>query len=150
MSHISEQGKASLLRVAEWLESGAPHVVEETGEVVYGFEMATPAEQTGCGTVCCIAGAVVAFNPTVFPQYAKVDERIWWQSLASSIEHAEGDVFTDARNYLGMSESDAEALFEPDDMDQSASEGARVIRHYVETGKVTWVDKNQDEYSSCC
>lgn len=143
MEHLNENGVKALTDVAEWLEAGAPHVtVDETLETIAKFDMSEVSGYNGCGTVCCIAGAVVSFNPLEFPQFCEPNSRVWYKVNEVHVaEHAEGDVFTDARKYLGMSEDDAEALFVPDDMhERTAKEGAEVIRHFIKTGVAKWPD----------
>lgn len=141
MKHLNETGVKLLTGVAEWLEKGAPHVVvDATGEEVGSFDMSEVASYNSCGTACCIAGAVVAFNPELFPQFNDIDDRKWYRvSEVGNYKHKKGDVFTDVRLAAGISVKYATALFEPEDMDsRTAEEGAKVIREFIETGKVTW------------
>lgn len=140
MKHLNDRGVVLLTGVAEWLEKGAPHVVvDSTGEEVGSFDMSEVASYNSCGTACCIAGAVVAFNPELFPQFKGIDDRKWYTIINGDYTHRKGDVFSDVRRVAGISQKNATALFEPDDMDsRTAEEGAKVIREFIETGKVTW------------
>lgn len=149
MNHINERGVELLKGVAEWLEKGAPHVVvDSTGEEVGKFDMSEVANYNTCGTACCIAGAVVAFNPDQFPQFKDIDNRKWYRvSEVGNYKHKKGDVFTDVRLAAGISVKNATALFEPDDMDvRTPEEGAAVIREFIATGNVTWSDLDDEDY----
>jgi hypothetical protein len=148
MKHLNENGVKLLTGVAEWLEKGAPHVVvDATGEEVGSFDMSEVAGHDGCGTACCIAGAVVAFNPDQFTQFGNLDDRMWYglPTRYGDYKHKKGDVFTDVRLAAGISVKNATALFEPDDMDlRTPEEGAKVIREFIKTGKVTWSEIDDD------
>ena len=132
-------------KIAQWLEAGAPH---EPGGI--GFNMAytycddcsNHAEQEwnqGCGTVMCIAGAALVFDPDTKDTASHI----------SDMDETEGY----ARRNLGISEEDADALFYPDfspdryyGRDESMNyyhmitpqQAAETIRHYMDTGEVKW------------
>jgi hypothetical protein len=133
-----------LVEIAEWLEAGAP---ESHGVVKFGMEVfMDPAynDRPGCGTVCCIAGAVVQFESE--------------EPFASHWQHQirQGMKVSDhARQILELSESNADALFLAydaqdllgDEADQlevnpltliGAAWAARCIRKLIATGEVDW------------
>lgn len=132
-----------LVRVAEWLEKGAPHKTTN-GATVFGFSMkegvlAYDKGAQGCGTICCIAGAVVQFTQPVI-----TDNQILEQQIPPNGRHnpGYGSVFANARGLCGMDFIDASKLFEPDNVEEwgsiEAKKAAKVIRHYLKTGEVNW------------
>lgn len=135
MSFINEQGRIALTQVAEWLESGAPHIVEQTGEVIYSFNMSTSGQANSCGTACCIAGAVVAFNPDQFPHFKDIDSRTWYERE----DRVPRGVFEEVKEFAGLKHNDAVMLFEPSHMlSRTAKQGAEVIRKFLTTGDASW------------
>lgn len=125
---ISEKGEEMLTYVAEWLESGAPHT-----DGVLGFYMDVGVMRDGCGTVCCIAGAVCQF----FKPFDLSGE----ESGAEAYFYGENGVFVRAQEMLGMNEDDAGKLFTPRGVDWenvTPEHAAKVIRHFIATGEVNW------------
>lgn len=136
MSFISEQGRLALTKVAEWLEAGAPHV-DADGRHIDDFNMNYSLRDTGCGTSCCIAGAVYQFEGlhTHHPE--------WFEDLGPVV-----------KDYLQIDPFVAGQLFEPwayFNLQANRDEGesisspyndtalaARVIRHFLATGVVDW------------
>ena len=135
--YVSEQGRASLSRIAEWLEAGAPHRTLNNGLAVDTFDMRVPVRvYEDCGTSCCIAGAVCQFEGLGM-QYRDCDGDLDWTGYDGAKALA-GD-------FLGMTHDDRTRLFEPwtafkgsDNSFNSAQRGAAVIRHFLETGEVNW------------
>lgn len=125
---ISEKGEEMLTYVAEWLESGAPHVDD-----VLGFDMNVGVMRDCCGTVCCIAGAVCQF-------FKPFD--LWGEENGSeAIFYGEGGVFVQAQEMLGVSDENADKLFTPGKVDWESvtpEDAAKVIRHFIATGEVNW------------
>lgn len=138
---ISEQGRKALIKVAQWLEAGAPHV-DINGRVIENFDMNIAV----CGTTCCIAGAVCQFEGlgNFDPQDPAILYNDGWRGEGA------GNLAT---RYLGINEVDAELLFLPwvnpdfydnDFLSDNAAPfsdkalAARVIRDYLETGIVDW------------
>lgn len=137
----------ALIKVAEWLEDGAKHVSFGTGHEVGVFDMEQAVTASGfgsdyredaCGTACCIAGAIVQFENLISPVLSGAHD------FFDSYDGA--GVGTIAAKHLGISEEDAEQLFEP--WNEFGFEGysefsdpqraAKVVRHYLETGIVDW------------
>lgn len=144
---MNKQGIDALVRVAEWLEAGAPHVEIAKGFEVSDFDMELVVDKyaNDCGTACCIAGAVCQF------EMLGVDKRDGDGSLIwSNPEGTEGAFFM-VRDFLGMEDSDAHELFEPFDTDIEPFEynnpkiAAKVIRTFISTGVVNW-DAAADQY----
>jgi hypothetical protein len=114
-----------LTEIAEWLEAGAP---ERKG--VTGFDMEQFLSDRGCGTACCIAGAVVQFDRAI--PYATANEA-----------YCEGGDPEDlALHLLGMDMETADELFygrgvDLEDIDSAWA--ARCIRKLIETGRVDWL-----------
>jgi hypothetical protein len=133
------KGKQALIDVALWLEAGAPHKGDVDGfDLSVGVAMRDPA----CGTVCCIAGALVQFNE---PVTEKLKSQMEYDD--DDHEYNWGTVFRRGMAIAELTEEQAEALFEPDVWDRSEvtpAEAARVIRHFVETGEVDWGVANEE------
>lgn len=146
---MNEQGKKALVKIAEWLEAGAPHVVIKEGQTIAEFNMNYGGEyiEEACGTACCIAGAVVQFEDLMQPDE---DGTIGFFSTdPDDIDEDEerelgaGEV---AQNFLGITEAEADRLFMPFhsfSYENSAefsqpARAAAVVRHFIETGEVDW------------
>jgi hypothetical protein len=142
---ISVQGRKALDQVADWLERGAPHV-DINGRKIDNFDMAYAVQDDGCGTSCCVAGAVVQFN-----NLGKLDEtgtlKFWDEGGYDGAEKL-------ATEFLGISEEDAGQLFMPWtslELENEVGESPRaarfsdpivagkVIRTYLTTGQIDWV-----------
>lgn len=127
------KGKQALIDVAVWLEAGAPHKGDVAGfDLSVGVEMRDPA----CGTVCCIAGALVQFNEPVTEKLKAQMENDDYDS-----EYNWSTIFERGMEIAGLDDDDASALFEPDVWDRSEitpAQAALVIRHYVATDEVNW------------
>jgi hypothetical protein len=152
MSFISVVGRKRLERVAEWLEAGAPHVRLDDHGVMRefkGFDMSTTAT---CGSACCIAGAICQFErPYSLEDFAAHgSHRAGGMEFFDDYPEFQG-VMPRAIELLGISNRDAYKLFVPTGLDADLdmggmeldaltdpAEGARVIRHYLETGEVIW------------
>lgn len=140
---------AALDRVAVWLEAGAPHTATPGGIPVTGFDMSrgVAIDGKGCGTVCCIAGAVCQFEGVTNAEVADMlatgegnwRELGWWGT---------GGVAMQAQEILGLTSEQADSLFTPigynsDEWEDDyrplpAALAARVIRHLIATGDVNW------------
>ena len=131
----------SLIKVAEWLEGGAQHV-EVGNHSIAEFDMeqaVTTNSNSGCGTACCIAGAIVQFENLIDPVLSGA------RDFFDTYDGGDG-VGTLAAEHLGIDSSDAEALFEPwqrfgfEEYEEFSDpqRAAKVVRHYIETGVVDW------------
>lgn len=160
MTHLSEQGIAALTRVAEWLEAGAPHVQVnddiEIGHFNMEYAVVSDPDDGGCGTACCIAGAVCQFEMLGMNERSSDGDLEWnlpYRDEDGEIDEDEdrGGAFFLAADYLGMSYDDAEDMFSPfsDGLDvhvyKNPAIAALVVRHFIETGEVKWVYIS-DEY----
>lgn len=127
------KGKQALIDVAVWLEAGAPHVGDLVG---FDLSVGVDLQQNSCGTVCCIAGALVQFNEPVTEKLkAQVAEDDY------NTEYNWSTIFQRGMEIAGLDEGQASALFEPDVWDRAditPAEAAKVIRHYVNTDEVNW------------
>lgn len=138
---MNEQGKKALIKVAEWLERGAPHVTIADGIEVGKFDMgeAVDADPT-CGTACCIAGAVCQF------EMLGLDDRFPNGSMLFFSESDRAGAGTLAAEFLGVSEAASGPLFLPwdhfecGDTDEFSDPelAAQVVRHFIATGEVDW------------
>lgn len=147
MNGLSDRGRQALEKVAEWLEAGAPHVCTDAGRRIDEFDMSFGVVTTsGCGTSCCIAGAIVQFEGLGTLNYAG--------SMTFGGYAEEENVEKLARNLLGIDYGDAKELFLPwetiDVEEYPYLEGnpepfsdpevaAKVIRNYLETGIIDWI-----------
>lgn len=139
MSEVTQQGRKALVKVAEWLEAGAPHVTLPNDLQVDRFDMESPVvvdEYESCGTSCCIAGAVCQFQGLGLAVRG-FDGGLDWCGQDGARELA--------GSFLNISEDERDRLFEPwnhfmDDSESynSAPRGAAVIRHFLLTGEVDW------------
>jgi hypothetical protein len=133
--------KAILEDVALWLEAGAPHVGDVLGfNLSVGVKARYDHETNTCGTVCCIAGAIVQFNEPVLKREELKEwvDNIPWGETGN--EYGYGTVFRRASRLAEISECQALELFEPS-MDRSEvlpEQAAKVVRHFMETGAVDW------------
>lgn len=141
---------AALDRVAKWLEAGAPHTATPGGIPVTGFDMSrgVAIDVKGCGTVCCIAGAVCQFEGVTNAEAGMLAEKGWgelgWWGT--------GGVASQAQEILGLTSEQADNLFMPEGYNSdewedeweddyrplTAALAARVIRHLIATGDVNW------------
>lgn len=145
---ISEQGRAALEKVANWLEAGAPHV-DVDGRRLDQFNMNFAVYSGTCGTSCCVAGAVCQFEGLGTLNY---DNGINYGG------HGWGDsdpgAGSLAQDYLNISDDDARALFLPWEavdtqkypfLNNNATPfsvpaiAAKVIRVYLQTGVIDWI-----------
>jgi len=129
--------KEALIGVAEWLEAGAPHV----GDVI-GFNMEVGVEfsNSGCGAVCCIAGAVCQFNQPFHLQTGELGEVCFPKYPKHSPEDS---VMGRAQGILGISDYEADELFTPNRdfvnwNNVTPVRAAKVIRNYIKTGVIDW------------
>lgn len=146
---MNEQGKKALVKVAEWLEAGAPHVVIKEGQAIAEFNMSFGGvyDEVACGTACCIAGAVVQFENLMQPDESGEIE--FFSEDPENVGEGEprelgaGEI---ASNFIGLTEDQADKLFMPfgEFEYEEASEfskparAAAVVRHLIETGEVCW------------
>ena len=134
---LNERAKAKLALVAEWLEEGAPHV-NVNGVDVDDFDMGVGIAHGECGTVCCIAGALVQFNAPVTAS----DTWGWAEEEWLGVSSKALAVLGKSRHSNGTAE-----LFMDDYANWSSTTGhdeitpaiaARCIRHAIEHGVVDW------------
>lgn len=132
---LTTEGRNALEQIAEWLEAGAPHVDHE-GRTVDHFNMEYPVSKDGpeCGTTCCIAGALVQFNGLDDRDLLEATGNIAWYTVKRL-----------AVDFLDIGPATATELFEPwvyfdgaDDSFNDPKRAAKVLRHYLETGRVDW------------
>lgn len=141
---ISVQGRKALEKVADWLERGAPHV-DVNGRSLDNFDMNFAVMTGGCGTSCCVAGAVVQFEGL---GTLREDGSLLFDSNRSQTGADEL-----ATEFLGISETDAQRLFMPWENDEFVTNNylesnakpfsdiavaAKVIRTYLATGEIDW------------
>jgi hypothetical protein len=138
---LTVNGKKALIKVAEWLEQGAPHV-DLNGRRIDRFDMEFAVTEMSCGTACCIAGAICQFeNLGVIDEDG--DMKFRGETGAGSL----------AQKLLGISYSEAGKLFEPwdhftyDSFTQFSEVGvaAKTIRNFIETGVVHWDIESDDD-----
>lgn len=133
-----------LTKLAEWLESGAPHVADTiTGIPVTGFDYRVGLASAGdCGTVCCIAGAAAQF----WGEPAEDHLAEWVEALQGPLPgpreaqfFGPGGIGQEASLVLGLDDDTAEGLFHDGEWDEpDPQHAARVIRHLIATGTVDW------------
>lgn len=135
-----------LMRVVEWLEAGVPVV-----DKMVGFNMAGIIEPAGiyyavqndgseyfpeCGTVCCIAGALVQFEmQDRLGQMADCDDEAYDAGFVVNNSIIEtGSLLADIDGDTGI------RLFIPNiDLGRATpAEAAKVLRNFIESGKITW------------
>lgn len=141
---ISVKGRKALEKVADWLERGAPHV-DVNGRSLDNFNMNFAVMTGGCGTSCCVAGAVVQFEGlgVLREDGSLLFDSSWTGPGADTL----------ATEFLDISKADAQRLFMPWENDEFNSNGylasnaepfsdiavaARVIRTYLATGEIDW------------
>lgn len=142
MNKLTPHGILALNKVAAWLDDGAKHIDIENGRVIDLFDMAYSVTERGCGTACCIAGAVVQFEglPTV---------PMCTTSVSSAAFYGDEGVSVVVSNYLGLSNFSAMQLFTPwevkhngewlaQSMFSSPSVASAAIKHLIKTGDVKW------------
>lgn len=137
---MDKKGIDALVRVAEWLELGAPHVEISKGFEISEFDMETVVSSNGndCGTACCIAGAICQFEMLGLDKRDASGNLEW-----NNPEGTEG-AFYMVRDFLGMEDLQAHKLFEPFNIDIEPFEynnpkiAAKVIRTFIKTGVVDW------------
>lgn len=143
---MNKQGKQALIKVAEWLEDGAQHVELDSGHKLDSFDIEHSITSfAGCGTACCIAGALVQFENLVDLGLATSNQTQFFDEEDEDGELVPG-VMTLAKDYLEIEHTDAQKLFLP--WDHFGSEtfqefsdperASKVIRHYLESGEVNW------------
>lgn len=123
--------KAYLEPVLKWLDAGAPHDLSRGMQFqmrsILNLPFETSRDQNWCGTACCIAGAVIAFNATDLVLERIKEEEKEHEDSRSLLEdygfHL--NVWDDAVALLGMRESQASLLFAP--FDQNDED----IHHYL-------------------
>lgn len=139
VGQITPNGRAALVRVAEWLENGAKHVVVgRTGREIGLFDMEYGVQPTSCGTACCIAGAVYQFEGLQGAEnHADFFREVGPQAKA---------LIKGALPFSGDEDDALDALFMPWDFFDydyteefsSPARAAKVIRHLLATGIVDW------------
>lgn len=143
MSYVSEQGRAALIKVAEWLEAGAPHTVLPHGLRVDTFDMTVPVGvDDECGTSCCIAGAVCQFEGLGL-EVRDADGSLGWMGDIGAMDLAGAFLGMDLRSQLKMFEP-WNHFYGDDESFNAAPRGAAVIRHFLATGEVDWDRFNPD------
>jgi hypothetical protein len=117
---VQQQARDELLA---WLDAGAPETPSARyGDPVIGFRMDTfdDADDSGCGTVCCIAGFVARkYLHADFIGITAQNLGIPWQAADELC--------------IPMSEIEPRPINTRD-----TAWAARTIRHLFETGEVDW------------
>ena len=120
-----------LEEVADWLEAGAKHTVDHP----INFDMRYFYRKNHCGSVACIAGAIVQFNNGVDLDTLELS-----------------GILLEAKSVANLTDEESNYLFAPaDDPEQLEDYGvchedidshwaARTIRHFIKTGIVDWVE----------
>lgn len=124
--------------VLKWLDNGAMHEIAFNMQYFKGDGEFTSAYEgndlpKGCGSVCCIAGAISQFHNMGYDGESAISDCI-----------AVGEK-------IGMSKEDAYSLFIPEfdfNLDNiTPKEAAETIRRWIDTGEVVWdVKFAEDEY----
>lgn len=141
-----------LERVAIWLEAGAPHAEAEGTAFNMQYDFIETdnlrsrnvefdgrlAEQlnTDCGSIACIAGAIVQFTDGL-------------ETVLTMRERYHGNgIFRRAEEIVGAERLSLEDLFFPENLideesqrtgyDATPEEAAKVVRHFIKTGKIDW------------
>lgn len=117
-----------LIRVRDWLRQGAPPIPccnVEAFSMAAGIESNSPSWDgtlPDCGTTCCIAGAVVAFNQanTYLPDFPWSD--VSRRAHAPIVERELHELFAEHLQVDGIPPHHA----------------ADVIDHYIDTHTVDW------------
>ena len=125
-------GRERLIEIAEWLEAGG-----DARGTVAGFNMSDWRNVTNCGSVCCIAGALVEFEA---------------QRTGATVAHVLASVgggFHQTGEYLAeMDFNSAYDLFiPPEELNFgriTPDEAAATVRGYLETGDVSWDHVNHN------
>lgn len=119
---MNDVQRARLVEVAEWLERGGD---EYKG--VHEFNMRYWDVASACGTLCCVGGAIEAFNREAVAELRRTRQYMTRESMAAAL--------------VGIDAVEAYRLFYPDYIEQfaaTAKDVAKVVRHLIDTGKVDW------------
>lgn len=144
---INEKGRKALEGVAEWLESGAPHVTidADTNLVIDHFNMEYSIDadyehhvenyyvEDSCGTACCIAGAVVQFEKMCMDSRNNRGEVEWHIVEDAVITEFDMDTNRAMELFLPWEYFDL-----PDYLYNNPKVASKVIRTYLATGQVDW------------
>ena len=150
---LSVEAQQKLVRVAEWLEKGAPHIVLDNGREVETFHMDHGMALTTCGTVCCIAGALVEFNDPFSKRFlrdeANIECEMPWRFVRDRAMHQLGldpDVQGefDFANHLFRSGYGADYSF--DNSWITPKIAAAVLRDYLLTDTLDWDAQEPDDW----
>lgn len=166
---MNDDQKARLQRVTDWLAAGAPHVQLNENLSLDGFSYGEwvkeiPNDSNACGTLACIAGALVEFeyagDMTVI--YRKVFIK---GELSGSISDLAGELTGLTYDQRGMLffpfDLHLEDLCEGNDFNEDDFEKAdfsdggdppldwvrdlppqqiaTVLQHFIDTGKIEWL-----------
>ena len=144
-----------LTKIAEWLEGGAKHVnisFDMTKGLVITEEALSAKDPTACGTVCCIAGAAIAFNPGAVNKPALFGEHNYYAKDEigeyTKCEVNWERVFRNGMQVLGLTEVQAWKLFTPRGLSvyNDPAWAARTIRRLIATGEVDWEAARDEEH----
>lgn len=139
---INEKGRKALEGVAEWLDSGAPHVtIDENANLVidhFNMEFSVDADYSeyvdgSCGTACCIAGAVVQFEKMCMDSRNNRGEVEWHIVENAVITEFDMDLNRAMELFLPWEYFDL-----PDYLYNNPKVASKVIRTYLATGQVDW------------
>lgn len=139
--------KVRLIEIAEWLEGGAKHAnikFDMQKGLVITEEALAAEDPVACGTVCCIAGAAVAFNRDVINKHRLFGELNYYARDENG-EYTKREVNWErvreqGRDALGLTDTQASQLFMPPYLSKhnDPARAARVVRKLIKTGKVDW------------
>lgn len=149
---LTDKGKKALVKVAEWLEAGAPHVrISEEGRRLDSFDMEYGViHSNSCGTSCCVAGAICQFEE--LGRLKGMDLSFFGDNGVAKYATMLllGKDYPDGTFSVISGPRDLDALFCPwyhfapiDGENEceaynNTADAAKVIRHYIATNEIDW------------
>lgn len=132
------------IETLKWLEAGAPHQLDGL-EGKFNFNMRHFVLLNGCGTTCCIAGAIAQFGVPLIDPVRVTDNEQEWGALTLDMEFG-----LTALSRITLSDEERDelhALFYLDGVpttkvlsEITPAEAAYALRHYLTAGTTLWPD----------
>lgn len=123
-----------------WLEAGAPDTNTESpmiGDKLIGFNMREYVRETDCGTICCIGGAIAAFDPKT-----QQSNPTSWEIIKllgfNPDDFIAGSVGTELRKLFNPDENDFGPSVIKEAYKATPERAARVFEHFLRTGIADW------------
>lgn len=109
------------------------HVIEDITAERGGLSLAMRDYVSPCGTTACIAG------------FAALRAGLPMRAMQAAVNEGTGGsvIHRLARDYLGLTDAQANALFYAYDDEDEAGQTLRTLRHLAETGEVDWAVRAQ-------